>query len=176
MKVTCGIVCDYNSTSLTARAGLFQLLLLRDIITHLTLYVLVFSPPPTLHPSLLSAVPKKLLQEQGLRPPAFSPPPSVHDPNIVGDSPPEGPSVKSHNSASGSWCTASPMSLNPCREPITINSHQTHLPCAARGEVIHVSSRVIRTCRHVYTHMVQPFPYVQLAEPTEFHTFLITDL
>ncbi|XP_056219502.1 protein eva-1 homolog A isoform X2 [Seriola aureovittata] len=42
-----------------------------------------------------SPVPKKLLQEQGPRPPVFSPPPSAHDPNIVGDSPPEGSSVKS---------------------------------------------------------------------------------
>ncbi|KAI9544040.1 hypothetical protein NQZ68_005089 [Dissostichus eleginoides] len=40
-------------------------------------------------------VPKKLLQEQGPRPPVFSPPPSAHDPNIVGDSPPEGSSVRS---------------------------------------------------------------------------------
>ncbi|XP_039981824.1 protein eva-1 homolog C isoform X1 [Xiphias gladius] len=40
-------------------------------------------------------VPKKLLQEQGPRPTVFSPPPSAHDPNIVGDSPPEGSSVKS---------------------------------------------------------------------------------
>ncbi|XP_033931358.2 protein eva-1 homolog A isoform X2 [Pseudochaenichthys georgianus] len=40
-------------------------------------------------------VPKKLLQEQGPRPPVFSPPPSAHDPNIVGDGPPEGSSVRS---------------------------------------------------------------------------------
>eukprot|EP00066_Takifugu_rubripes_P010969 XP_003979264.2 PREDICTED: protein eva-1 homolog A [Takifugu rubripes] len=39
-------------------------------------------------------VPKKLFQEQGSRPPAYSPSPSVHDPNIVGDSPPEGSSVR----------------------------------------------------------------------------------
>ncbi|XP_027140234.1 protein eva-1 homolog A isoform X3 [Larimichthys crocea] len=43
----------------------------------------------------LPNVPKKLLQEQGPRPPVYSPPPSAHDPNIVGDSPPEGSSVKS---------------------------------------------------------------------------------
>ncbi|XP_005921674.1 protein eva-1 homolog A isoform X2 [Haplochromis burtoni] len=40
-------------------------------------------------------VPKKLLHEQGPRPPAYHPAPSAHDPNIVGDSPPEGSSVKS---------------------------------------------------------------------------------
>ncbi|XP_061667529.1 protein eva-1 homolog A isoform X4 [Syngnathoides biaculeatus] len=38
--------------------------------------------------------PKKLLQEQSSRPPAYSPPPGAHDPNIVGDSPPERTSVK----------------------------------------------------------------------------------
>lgn len=36
-----------------------------------------------------------MLQEQGPRPPVYSPPPSAYDPNIVGDSPPEGSSVKS---------------------------------------------------------------------------------
>lgn len=47
-------------------------------------------------------VPKKLLQEQGSRPPAYSPPPSAHDPNIVGDSPPEGSSVRNPpNAVSG---------------------------------------------------------------------------
>ncbi|XP_024912720.1 protein eva-1 homolog C isoform X1 [Cynoglossus semilaevis] len=44
---------------------------------------------------IYTCVPKKLLQEQGPRPPVFPPPPSAHDPNIVGDSPPEGSSVKS---------------------------------------------------------------------------------
>ncbi|XP_036942493.1 protein eva-1 homolog C isoform X1 [Acanthopagrus latus] len=43
---------------------------------------------------IYTCVPKKLLQEQGPRPPVYSPPPSAHDPNIVGDSPPEGSSVK----------------------------------------------------------------------------------
>ncbi|XP_074541150.1 protein eva-1 homolog C isoform X2 [Halichoeres trimaculatus] len=47
---------------------------------------------------IYTCVPKKLLQEQGPRPPVFSPPPSAHDPNIVGDSPPEGSSVKSPDS------------------------------------------------------------------------------
>ncbi|KAM9354535.1 protein eva-1 homolog C [Pholidichthys leucotaenia] len=42
---------------------------------------------------IYTCVPKKLLQEQGLRPPAYHPPPSAHDPNIVGDGPPEGNSV-----------------------------------------------------------------------------------
>uniref|UniRef100_A0A3B4WJR3 Eva-1 homolog A, regulator of programmed cell death n=1 Tax=Seriola lalandi dorsalis TaxID=1841481 RepID=A0A3B4WJR3_SERLL len=50
---------------------------------------------PLHHRRAPSVVPKKLLQEQGPRPPVFSPPPSAHDPNIVGDSPPEGSSVKS---------------------------------------------------------------------------------
>ncbi len=52
-------------------------------------------------PILLFEVPKKLLQEQGPRPPVYSPPPSVHDPNIVGDSPPEGSSVKSPDTVPG---------------------------------------------------------------------------
>uniref|UniRef100_A0A3Q1BE47 SUEL-type lectin domain-containing protein n=1 Tax=Amphiprion ocellaris TaxID=80972 RepID=A0A3Q1BE47_AMPOC len=43
---------------------------------------------------IYTCVPKKLLQEQGSRPPVYHPPPSAHDPNIVGDSPPEGSSVK----------------------------------------------------------------------------------
>ncbi|XP_056873092.1 protein eva-1 homolog C [Takifugu flavidus] len=43
---------------------------------------------------IYTCVPKKLFQEQGSRPPAYSPSPSVHDPNIVGDSPPEGSSVR----------------------------------------------------------------------------------
>lgn len=39
-------------------------------------------------------MPKKLLQEEP-RPPEYAPPPSAHDPNIVGDSaPPEGSSVR----------------------------------------------------------------------------------
>lgn len=47
-------------------------------------------------------VPKKLLQEQGSRPPAYSPLPTAHDPNIVGDSPPEGSSVRNPpNAVSG---------------------------------------------------------------------------
>ncbi|XP_056150304.1 protein eva-1 homolog C isoform X2 [Lampris incognitus] len=42
-----------------------------------------------------SVVPKKLLQEPGPNPPVYPPPPSVHDPNVVGDSaPPEGTLVK----------------------------------------------------------------------------------
>ncbi|CAI5683915.1 unnamed protein product [Oreochromis niloticus] len=44
---------------------------------------------------IYTCVPKKLLHEQGPRPPAYHPAPSAHDPNIVGDSPPEGNSVKS---------------------------------------------------------------------------------
>ncbi|XP_019952980.1 protein eva-1 homolog C isoform X2 [Paralichthys olivaceus] len=44
---------------------------------------------------IYTCVPKKLLQEQSPRPPVFSPPPGAHDPNIVGDGPPEGSSVKS---------------------------------------------------------------------------------
>ncbi|XP_029966523.1 protein eva-1 homolog C isoform X1 [Salarias fasciatus] len=43
---------------------------------------------------IYTCVPKKLLQEQGPRPPVYHPPPSTHDPNIVGDGPPEGSSVK----------------------------------------------------------------------------------
>ncbi|XP_067338344.1 protein eva-1 homolog A isoform X2 [Channa argus] len=39
-------------------------------------------------------VPKKLIQDQDPRPPVYSSPPSTHDPNIVGDSPPEGSSVR----------------------------------------------------------------------------------
>lgn len=132
-----------------------------------------FSPPPILHPSLL-AVPKKLLQEQALRNPAFSPPPSVHDPNIVGDSPPKGPSVKSHNSASGTHAHALvPQPLASTPQPRAGNNKQ---PPSQPSPVIHVSSRVMCTCRHVYTHMVQPFPYVYPAEPSEFHAFLITGL
>ncbi|XP_072217849.1 protein eva-1 homolog C [Leuresthes tenuis] len=44
---------------------------------------------------IYTCVPKRLLQEQGPRPPEYNPPPSAHDPNIVGDSPPEGSSGKS---------------------------------------------------------------------------------
>ncbi|XP_077408946.1 protein eva-1 homolog C isoform X1 [Vanacampus margaritifer] len=43
---------------------------------------------------IYTCVPKKLLQEQSSRPPAYSPPSSAHDPNIVGDGPPEGTSIK----------------------------------------------------------------------------------
>ncbi|KAM7395276.1 hypothetical protein PAMA_006849 [Pampus argenteus] len=43
---------------------------------------------------IYTCVPKKLLQDQSPRPPVYSPPPSAHDPNIVGDSPPEGTSIK----------------------------------------------------------------------------------
>uniref|UniRef100_A0AAQ4PVI1 EVA1 domain-containing protein n=1 Tax=Gasterosteus aculeatus aculeatus TaxID=481459 RepID=A0AAQ4PVI1_GASAC len=39
-------------------------------------------------------VPKKLLQEPGPRPPVYPRPPSARDPNVVGDSPPEGSSVR----------------------------------------------------------------------------------
>nr|XP_020444153.1 protein eva-1 homolog A isoform X1 [Monopterus albus] len=42
---------------------------------------------------IYTCVPKKLLQEQGSRPPVHSPPASAHDPNIVGDGPPDGSSV-----------------------------------------------------------------------------------
>lgn len=59
------------------------------------------SSPPPLTPFLHFQVPKKLLKEQGHRPPGFSPPPSAHDPNIVGDSPPEGSSVKSPSAVPG---------------------------------------------------------------------------
>ncbi|XP_067428119.1 protein eva-1 homolog C isoform X1 [Thunnus thynnus] len=44
---------------------------------------------------IYTCVPKKLLQDQNPRPPVYAPPPSAHDPNIVGDSPPEGTSIKS---------------------------------------------------------------------------------
>ncbi|XP_076021548.1 protein eva-1 homolog C isoform X1 [Genypterus blacodes] len=44
---------------------------------------------------IYTCVPKKLLQEQEPRPVVFPPPPSAHDPNVVGDSaPPEGTLVK----------------------------------------------------------------------------------
>ncbi|XP_056150305.1 protein eva-1 homolog C isoform X3 [Lampris incognitus] len=44
---------------------------------------------------IYTCVPKKLLQEPGPNPPVYPPPPSVHDPNVVGDSaPPEGTLVK----------------------------------------------------------------------------------
>ncbi|XP_071776770.1 protein eva-1 homolog C isoform X1 [Centroberyx gerrardi] len=44
---------------------------------------------------IYTCVPKKLLQEPGPRPPVYPPPPSAHDPNVVGDSaPPEGTLVK----------------------------------------------------------------------------------
>ncbi|XP_019750560.1 protein eva-1 homolog C isoform X1 [Hippocampus comes] len=46
---------------------------------------------------IYTCVPKKLLQEQSSRAPAYSPPSGAHDPNIVGDSPPEGTSVKRPN-------------------------------------------------------------------------------
>uniref|UniRef100_A0A8C7XWZ5 EVA1 domain-containing protein n=1 Tax=Oryzias sinensis TaxID=183150 RepID=A0A8C7XWZ5_9TELE len=39
-------------------------------------------------------VPKRLLQEPGPRPPVYPLEPGAHDPNIVGDSPPYGSSVK----------------------------------------------------------------------------------
>nr|XP_057913195.1 protein eva-1 homolog A isoform X3 [Doryrhamphus excisus] len=42
-------------------------------------------------------VPKKLLQEQSSRPPVYSSPSNSHDPNVVGDSPPQGTSVKRPN-------------------------------------------------------------------------------
>ncbi|XP_017267279.1 protein eva-1 homolog C isoform X1 [Kryptolebias marmoratus] len=42
---------------------------------------------------IYTCVPKRLLQEPGLRPPVYHPPPCTHDPNIVGDDPPEGTSV-----------------------------------------------------------------------------------
>lgn len=67
---------------------------------------------PSSLPPLLFAVPKKLLQEQGPRPPAYSPPPSAHDPNIVGDSPPEGSSVKRPDAVPGEiWSLFSLSSL-----------------------------------------------------------------
>ncbi|XP_028296066.1 protein eva-1 homolog C isoform X1 [Gouania willdenowi] len=43
---------------------------------------------------IYTCVPKKLLLEQGAKPPVYPQPPSAHDPNIVGDGPPEGSSVK----------------------------------------------------------------------------------
>ncbi|XP_061890977.1 protein eva-1 homolog C [Entelurus aequoreus] len=43
---------------------------------------------------IYTCVPKKLLQEQSSRPPVYSSPSNAHDPNIVGDSPPQGTSVK----------------------------------------------------------------------------------
>ncbi|XP_077443766.1 protein eva-1 homolog C isoform X1 [Stigmatopora argus] len=49
---------------------------------------------------IYTCVPKKLLQDQSSIPPAYSPPPSVHDPNIVGDSPPEGTLLKRPNTLS----------------------------------------------------------------------------
>ncbi|XP_069014213.1 protein eva-1 homolog C [Embiotoca jacksoni] len=44
---------------------------------------------------IYTCVPKKLLQDQGPRPPVYHPPLGTHDPNVVGDGPPEGNSVKS---------------------------------------------------------------------------------
>jgi len=52
-------------------------------------------------PFLLFEVPKKLLQEQGPRPPVYPPPPGAHDPNIVGDSPPEGSSAQRPDAVPG---------------------------------------------------------------------------
>ncbi|XP_037100159.1 protein eva-1 homolog C [Syngnathus acus] len=46
---------------------------------------------------IYTCVPKKLLQEENSRTPAHSPPSSAHDPNIVGDGPPQGTSVKRPN-------------------------------------------------------------------------------
>ncbi|KAK2856155.1 hypothetical protein Q5P01_004890 [Channa striata] len=43
---------------------------------------------------IYTCVPKKLIQEQDPRPPVYSLPPTTHDPNIVGDGPPEGSSVR----------------------------------------------------------------------------------
>lgn len=57
---------------------------------------------------IYTCVPKKLLQEEP-RPPVYSPPPSAHDPNIVGDSaPPEGSSVRTDRK--------SPRETNPNEE------------------------------------------------------------
>lgn len=100
-------------------------------------YVLVFlppspTPPPSLHLFFSYVVPKKLLQEQGSRPPVYSPPPSAHDPNIVGDSPPEGTSVKSHNSVPGTCINVlAPSPPASQGELVTINSPQTP-PCCRR--------------------------------------------
>ncbi|KAF6737574.1 eva-1-like protein C [Oryzias melastigma] len=43
---------------------------------------------------IYTCVPKRLLQEPGPRPPVYHPEPGAHDPNIVGDGPPYGSSVK----------------------------------------------------------------------------------
>ncbi|XP_029985005.1 protein eva-1 homolog C isoform X1 [Sphaeramia orbicularis] len=57
---------------------------------------------------IYTCVPKKLLQEEP-RPPVYSPPPSAHDPNIVGDSaPPEGSLVRTDRK--------SPRETNPNEE------------------------------------------------------------
>ncbi|XP_028253017.1 protein eva-1 homolog C isoform X1 [Parambassis ranga] len=47
---------------------------------------------------IYTCVPKKLLQEQGPRPSVYHTPSSAHDPNVVGDGPPEGSLVKSIDS------------------------------------------------------------------------------
>lgn len=50
-------------------------------------------------------VPKRLLQEPGPRPPVYHPEPGAHDPNIVGDGPPYGSSVKNPDADSGKQST-----------------------------------------------------------------------
>ncbi|KAF7230676.1 protein eva-1 homolog C isoform X1 [Nothobranchius furzeri] len=42
---------------------------------------------------IFTCVPKRLLQEPGLRSSEYHPPPCSHDPNVVGDDPPEGTSL-----------------------------------------------------------------------------------
>lgn len=70
-------------------------------------------------PFLLFEVPKKLLQEQGPRPPVFSPPPSAHDPNIVGDGPPEGSSVRSPDAVPGKQNDMSFFTLPPVTDTLS---------------------------------------------------------
>ncbi|XP_075940922.1 protein eva-1 homolog C isoform X2 [Anarhichas minor] len=65
---------------------------------------------------IYTCVPKKLLQEHGPRPPVYSPPPSAHDPNIVGDSPPEGSSVKSSDAVPGEQNRKKIRETNPNEE------------------------------------------------------------
>lgn len=57
--------------------------------------------PSFVSPILLFKVPKKLLQEQETEPSVYSAPPSAHDPNIVGDSPPEGSPVRRPDAVPG---------------------------------------------------------------------------
>lgn len=122
--------------------------------------------PSFASPFLHFEVPKKLLQEQGSRPPVYSPPPSAHDPNIVGDSPPEGSSVKSPNTVPGkdmsfftlTYTLAHTHSL-PCRAGN--NKQSQGLPSIKRKSNSGLESGHI--CMYVCIFKltrVQLFPYV----------------